>query len=235
MQNLTERYEAIKTSFQRLSDFSAEDLESSRALFETSTFIPTPRRFDVWTCICGLPVSYALTTRLRALVGSVQALLPPGTRTYWVDPRNYHCEILVIKRPDEEVPEPWLRETATILDRVSAVQPPFVIVYEGLVITPDGTVIAQGYGQLDELRSRLRASVPVASPRQSNLAHISLGRILDPIGQPQFAVLQAFVKASQGEPCGTLWVDTVKYVHERQWYMEDRDVVGTFRLGTHQS
>ena len=40
MQNLTERYEAIKTSFQRLSDFSAEDLESSRALFETSTFIP---------------------------------------------------------------------------------------------------------------------------------------------------------------------------------------------------
>ena len=109
-------------------------------------------------------------------------------------------------------------------------EPPFTIAYRGFLVTPDGTVIARGYGDFDGLRARLGQSLPFASRQQSHLGHISLGRILDPIGRERFAALTALVAQSRGEDYGMLPVREVKYVHEHQWYMEDREVVDTFQL-----
>jgi hypothetical protein len=232
MQILRTRYEAIEASLQHLSELPTEALESSRALFEMRRTSVTPRRFDVWTCVCGLPVPRPLANRLREAARKVQAQLLGSTRTYWVDLANYHWELFVIKRPDDYISEVDLQRGAKILEEVFAAVPPFTIAYRGLLITLDGTVIARGYGDFDGVRGRLQELFPFASQRQSNLGHISLGRILDPIGRERFAALKVLVAQSCDEAYGTLPVHEVKYVHEHQWYMEDREIVGAFRLRT---
>jgi hypothetical protein len=99
-------------------------------------------------------------------------------------------------------------------------------------MTADGTIIIKGYGNFDKLRSQLHQKLPWASLQQSNLGHISLGRILDPVGYPCFTELKDLVQTSKNEFYGELEVSKVKYVHESQWYMEDREVVTTLQLGT---
>jgi len=148
-----------------------------------------------------------------------------------VKPANYHWELFIIKRPDEQVPGPLLSEGASALQTVLSDEQPFTIFYQGFLVVSDGTVIARGYGQFDDLRARLRARMPFASRTQSELGHISLGRILDPMGPARFAALGQLVTRSRNEVYGELIVDEVKYVHEHQWYMEDKDVVVTFPLG----
>ena len=69
-----------------------------------------------------------------------------------------------------------------------------------------------------------------ASKRQSNLGHISIGRILDPVGQGHFYELKLLVDKSQNELYGDIKVNNAKYIHERQWYMEDRELISTFQL-----
>jgi len=230
MKDLRTRYEAIEVSLQRLTDFPAEQLENSRTLFETTKPTITPRQFDVWTCACGLPVPDSLASRLRDVACKVAAQLPASVRTYWVAPPNYHWELFVIKRPGEHLSDHALERSGAILKGVLSAESPFSIAYRGFLITSDGTVIARGYGDFDGLRTRLRQSLPFASGQQSHLGHISLGRILDPVGGERFAALTSLVAQSRDEDYGMLPVREVKYVHEHQWYMEDREVVGTFHL-----
>ncbi len=118
-----------------------------------------------------------------------------------------------------------------ILRGIVAAERPFEIIYRGLLVTEDGTVIAPGYGAFDRLRARLREAMPFASPRQSNLGHISLGRILDPVGCEAFSALKALVADARDMMHGALPVREIKCVHERRWYMEDREIIATFPLG----
>jgi hypothetical protein len=125
-----------------------------------------------------------------------------------------------------------LNHAITYLMAFGIIAAAFAINYRGLLTTVDGTVIAPGYGEFDCLRDRLRKRLPFASPQQSNLGHISLGRILDPVGQRSFAALKTLARESREVEHGTFLVDEVKYIHECQWYMEDREIVDTIPLGT---
>jgi hypothetical protein len=231
MPSLAARYEAIAARFRGLSDFPTLEQRQSRALFDVGNSGVRPRHFDVWTCVSGLPVPRSLQANLDAAVCRIRDVLPPTVRAYWVERRNYHLEIFVVKRPDERSDDILLRDTAGALGRSLASEPPLTITYRGLLVTPDGTVLAKGYGQVDGLRWHLRKSIPLQSSRQSTLAHISLGRILDPVGRATFAALKTLVARSASEVYGSLPLHQVKYVHERQWYMMDREIIRTFRLG----
>lgn len=231
MRNLTARYEAIAARFRGLSDFPSLEQRRSRALFDMGNSLVRPRHFDVWTCVSGLPVPRSLQINLDAAVCRVRDMLPPAVRAYWVERQNYHLELFVVKRPDEHCDDISLRETAGALRRSLASEPPLRVTYRGLLVTPDGTVLAKGYGQVDGLRWHLRKSIPLQSSRQSTLAHISLGRILDPVGRATFAALKTLVARSAADVYGSLPLHHVKYVHERRWYMTDREIIRTFRLG----
>lgn len=118
-----------------------------------------------------------------------------------------------------------------LLRKVLCNQPPLTLSYQGFLITTDGTIIVKGYGNFDELRVQLRQEMPFASLQQSRIGHISLGRILDPVGCQAFTELKRLVQNSQNDFYGELEVSTVKYVHESQWYMEKREVVATSAFG----
>lgn len=232
MRSLTARYEAIASRFRSLSDFPISEQRRSRALFNLRNPTITPRHFEVWTCVSGLPVPRTLQQNLDTAVRRVKHFLSPPVRAYWVERRNYHLEIFVVKKPDEAIDDVSLRNTAAALGRSLADEPPLTVIYRGLLITPDGTVLARGYGQVDGLRWHLRKSIPFQSDRQSTLAHISLGRILDPVGRTTFAALKTLIARSASDVYGALSLHQVKYAHERRWYMTDREIISTFRLGS---
>lgn len=222
---LDERYQDIQKKLEELSDFSIESLALSRNLFHLETDRIVPKRFEVWTLLVGLPLPNELTANFLAIANRIIERLPPNTRFYPVIPENYHWELFIIKRPHEEVDNTYLQNAPDMIKEVLRDRLPFTISYRGFLITPDGTIIVKGYGEFDELRSELRQKLPQASLKQSNLGHISLGRLLDPVGHQCFTELNQLVGASHNEFYGELEVNAVKYVHESQWYMEEKEVV----------
>ncbi len=109
-------------------------------------------------------------------------------------------------------------------------QPPFTIFYRGFLITADGTIIVKGYGNFEQLRAQLRQQIPFASLQQSNLGHVSLGRILDSVGSEAFSALKRLVQDSWHKLYGELSVRKIKYVHESQWYMEEHEIIASMPL-----
>lgn len=142
---LESRYRQIRQRVEAQSDFSAEELASSRALFDLEYAWPIPRRFEVWTCLAGLPVPPHLAGNLREVAAAIASLLPPEIRFYRVIPANYHWELFIIKRPTEHIPEEQLELAGEILREVLRQQEPITLSYRGFLITPDGTVLAQGF------------------------------------------------------------------------------------------
>ena len=184
------RYKKIQNQLEELSDFQVTDLMLSRQLFELERSPVVPKKFEVWTSLVGLPLSQQLTQAFQHIAHQIANKLPAHTRFYQVNPHNYHWELLIIKRPDEEVDSKCLQEVPLILKDVLSSHPSFPLSYQGFLITTDGTLIVKGYGEFDELRTKLLRAIPFASLKQSQLGHISLGRILDPVGYQAFTDLK---------------------------------------------
>lgn len=225
--DLERRYAAIFQQLQTAKDFDLESLETSRSLFDLTAECPIPRQFEVWTCLAGLPLPDPLTAQLEVVAAELFSLLPPGTRFYAVKPQLYHWELFIIKRPAETLDDRQLREAGERLGRVLRGTPPIALRYRGVLVTPDGTAIVRGFGEFDRLREQLRTAIPFASPHQSRLGHISLGRILDPIGEMAFKQLQDFVTDALDRDYGTFYITQAHYVHERRWYMEACETIRT--------
>ncbi len=224
------RYQEIRKQFEERSDFFEKDLVRSRNLFNLENSQVVPKRFEVWTTLVGLPLCEDLTQNFQNTTQQLTELLPASTRFYSVLPQNYHWEAFIIKRPDEEVDSKNLQKIPNMLREVLYNYLPFSLCYRGILINTDGTIIAKGYGDFEQLRSKLRQAIPFASLQQSQLGHVSLGRILDPVGSQAFTKLKQFVQNSQNEFYGELDISEIKYVHESQWYMEEREIIATIPL-----
>ncbi|HBB32689.1 MAG TPA: hypothetical protein DDZ80_16395 [Cyanobacteria bacterium UBA8803] len=222
---LEERYQQIQKNLEKIADFSVDNLAISRRLFHLENDRIVPRYFEVWTILAGLPLPHLLTQNFQAIVRQIAETIPANTRFYQVLPENYHWELFIIKRPEEIVDHTCLLKTPEILREVLSECPPLTFSYRGFLITADGTIIVKGYADFDEVRTQLRAKLPWASLHQSSLGHVSLGRILDPVGREYFAELKNLAIASQDKLYGELEVHTVKYVRESQWYMETKEVI----------
>lgn len=225
------KYREIRSRLTTSRDFSIHSLQVSRDLFDFEGNRQIPKAFDVWTVLAGLPMPIELTGRFREIIDRILTFLPDKTRFYRVIPENYHWELFILQRTDEKVSPSLLERTPEILREVFRDTRPITMTYRGFLVTEDGTVIVRGYGDFDSLRERLRERLPFASPRQSRLGHVSLGRILDPIGETAFDRLKRLIIASSGEIYGEITIDRAKFVHESRWYMEERQVIAEIPFG----
>lgn len=235
LETLEKRYQAIQDNFETLSDFSEKSLKTSRQLFTCERDRIVPKSFDVWTILVGLPLPNLLTESFNQLCDRVSQILPTHCRLYQVWPQNYHWEVFIIQRPPEQISLADLKNTSQIVQSVLSQIPPFSIAYRGFLITPDGTILVKGYATCDRLRQQLREQLPWASVQQSQLVHISLGRILDPVGYQNFRLLKTLVQNALNEDYGEMIVQQVKYVHESRWYMEKQEIITEIPLGQSRS
>src|SRR6266849_71384 len=95
MTTLDSRYQKIVERFDQQQDFSEQDLAQSRALFSFSGETVTPRRFDVWTFVAGLPLPGSVSTSFKVLANRVERVLQGKVRMYLVPPERYHWEVFI--------------------------------------------------------------------------------------------------------------------------------------------
>ena len=61
--------------------------------------------------------------------------------------------------------------------------------------------------------------------KQSNWAHIPIGRILEPVGVSNFNNLKKYINASVDDFNHIEKITSMKLIHEKRWYMEERETL----------
>lgn len=220
-----EIYDEINGTTSKCQDFALSQLEQSRQYFDLSTPDFRTRQFEVLTTLVGLPVPNDLQDALTRQLDAILDLLPGRTRVYRVRPRLLHWESHIIRRPGEARPPLLVDEVADRFSAAVSEASVFSIEYRGFFISPDGTIAFQGFGPTAELRAALLRELPFSSSRQNQTGHISVARILDPVGIDAFRKLLDLRASCDTERFGELPVRHIKLVSERRWYMEEHEIV----------
>jgi len=229
---LEESYNKVGKRTWENSDFNKSLLETSRDLFTRRSLMandPKPKKLEVYALLSGLPFENSFVSELVKIQQKIDKVLD-GSLRYWVLPANLGVEHCVFKWPDCEWNQDW--ET-NIYSKLPIINKPFKFVIFGIQINPDGCVVAKGFdegGAIFKLRNQLKVKLNFLPVRQSGWAHIPLGRILEPIGEFKFSELAQLCTKLSNVYITSCEIKTLKFVHETQWYMEDKNILKEFSL-----
>jgi hypothetical protein len=214
-------------------DLVRDNLHSSISLFTEDSIEsrnPVPRDLEVYALLSGLsfelPIKNSLSTIQDAVTGIIR-----GSLHYWVRPENLGLEFCVFKWPGQEWDESRLEGIRGILSELEAKKFNFEV--HGIQLNPDGCLIAKGYdegGRIFDIRRYLKHEVPNLPTRQSEWAHIPLGRLLEPVGESTFRELADYIYSMSGRYIASQLITSVKLVHETRWYMERHEVLSEYAL-----
>jgi len=211
------------------SDFKRSWLQSSRDLFDDDSLsakVPTPKNLEVYALVSGLEFSKKMQDIVANLQLEIDKIIGPSITRYWVEPKNLGVEYCVFKWPDQQWDVEIKEGVCAVLREVNFT--PFNLYICGIQINRDGCVILKGYDQfqtIQNIRKKIKSSLQFLPEKQSRWAHVPIGRILDPVGESKFIKLQEFVSANHAMHFHTEMIDDAKFVHEKQWYMVQREVI----------
>ncbi|NQU31739.1 MAG: hypothetical protein HQ521_00755 [Bacteroidetes bacterium] len=230
---LRQSYEDVGNKTWLNDDFKQNDLDISRDLFTDKSLAlrkPVPKKLEVFALLSGLPFTEEFCINLVAIQDKISDILN-NILQYWVLPSNFGVEYCVFKWPNEK----WIDSRMRIIEKELSTlnYPPFRFSIKGIQINPDGCIIAKGYDKgrvIFNIRERLKANLTILPKRQSGWAHIPIGRILEPIGSKKFGDLRRLVKKLSNDLIASEEINTVKFVHETRWYMEEKSILSEFQL-----
>ena len=109
---------------------------------------------------------------------------------------------------------------------------PFPVQFNGFQINRDGCIVARGIDPTEIIRSSRRSmqKQEIIPQRQSNWAHVPLGRILEPFSYNSYLKLIEITQNSQKNTFHTEIIDKINLVHELQWYMENKRIIANIDL-----
>jgi hypothetical protein len=240
MQFNKERFDKLKESYEKVGkkilekkDFDSVDLESSVLLFEGNSIAagnPEPLQVDVFAVLSGISFDQKFLEYTRTIQVKIHEIIV-GTRFYLVEPENLGIEYAVLKWPNGVL---GLR---TIEQSIQAIQDiklkSFHLNVFGIQIHEDGCIILKGIdecGSLFRLRENVISNVAEIPDKQSEWAHVPLGRILSPIGESRMSALKKLIVKIDQELNYHLLIDSVHLVHEKQWYMKQKEYLFTKNL-----
>jgi hypothetical protein len=220
-------YNNVGKKFFKKKSLSLKSIKSSIDLFVPDSInkkIPKPIKTEVYALVSGLSFSKKLIFSLVECQINIQNNLK-NTISYWVKPENLAVEYCVFKWPHNLWKKKWLNQVEAFLN--SKKYQIFDLSIVGIQINPDGCVIAKGYdkGFVREIRSDLVCNLNFIPTKQSNWAHIPLGRILQPIGSLKFQELKKVARNLLNKNLGLEKITEAKIVHETRWYMEKREIL----------
>ena len=100
------------------NDFTLEDLEVSKNLFNNNSLIsgkPIPKKFDVIALLSGLPLSMEFQKKAVSIQESISQIIGDKLH-YWVKPLNFGVEYCVFKWPDGKWQKNWMEILKNQLD-----------------------------------------------------------------------------------------------------------------------
>jgi hypothetical protein len=207
------------------NDFTNSSLQVSRGFFTDESLLlgsPIPKELDVYALLSGISFPAECSDKLANIQQSIDSIIGDSLH-YWVKPLNFGMEYCVFKWPEDSWNDSWLPIIEKELNSLDTI--PFYLNIHGIQINADGCVVAKGYdetGMIFKIREQLKANLEFLPRKQSNWAHIPIGRILEPIGSSKFLKLKAFIDKLNNTSISSVKIDSAKFVHETRWYMEER-------------
>lgn len=230
--DLQNSYNSVGKKVFNNNSLSENSIQSSIDLFTNESIrnkIPRPIDVDVYTLVSGLPFSKYLTDSLLKIEDDINQSLKK-TLCYWVRPENLAVEYCVFKWPNSVWKNLWLHEIENFLDKKQ--YNAFELKISGIQLHEDGCIIAKGFdnGFIRNIRSDLISNLKFLPTKQSNWAHIPLGRILEPISENIFTRIKQLMGSLSNTNLGVENVVEAKLIHETRWYMEKRETLYTKRF-----
>ena len=227
--DLAKSYNLVGDKIFELNSLSQKSIESSVNLFTPRSLkkkIPQPIDVEVYTLVSGLPFSKDLIFSLSKLKNQITKTLKDLV-CYWVKPENLAIEYCVFKWPNDPWKKKWLSEIKFFFD--SKEYRSFDLVISGIQLHRDGCIIAKGYdgGFVRNIRLDATSNLKFIPNKQSNWAHIPLGRILEPISGEVFERLKKNINKLSKIDIGKEKIINAKLIHETRWYMEKKKVLYT--------
>ena len=225
--DLSTSYDEVWRSYATSQRFSDDLLSQSRLLFEDISLCqrqPVTRHLDVCAFIGGLPFEPRVQSYLAKAQQDLRDLLG-NTLCYMVDPCCLAVEFCVLKWPAQRLTRSLIPHAKSQLEAFSYNR--FYLHIQGLQIHEDGCIVARGYdgGHLRNIRNHFSKSIKSFPTRQSQWAHIPLGRILEnPSPQTHIQLLQYCRSSMSLDPFITS-IDDIKFIFEKQWYMQSYEVL----------
>lgn len=209
------------------NDLEYENLEISKKLFTMeSSGKPTPKLFEVTALVSGLPFSSELLFKIKKIQKELSEFTSHSI-VYWVQQKNLAIEYAVFKWPEDE--KLTIMEQQQIVDFLDSYKfYPIRIQFKGVQLNPDGCFVLKGYditGEFLRLRKELASSIKFLPRKQSSWFHIPIGRVLCPVGTDRFKNLREYIENSEKSVEHHETLDNIKLVDERQWYMEQRNIL----------
>ena len=233
--SLTKSYDAVGKIFFHHDDFDKDKLQSSIEIFEPNSIEsrkPLPKRLDVIALVSGLSFSETLQLELKAIQNELSVCLD-GVNHYWVEQERLAVEYFVFKWPSDKYNfeiEAKAREAFQFVPLNV-----FDLLISGIQIHEDGCVIARGYDSASMLRKSRKFLIDFDCrfpQKQSNWAHIPLGRILEPIGKQRFNLLKNKVREISSRKYLKEQIFDAKLVFESRWYMLEYKILDTKSLAS---
>ena len=181
--DLQQSYDFEGKKIFNVNSLSSKSLQNSINLFDGKSLIikkPKPIDVKVYTLVSGLSFSDNLIKELEKIKKEIEIILN-DTLHYWVKPENLGVEYCVFKWPNDLWKKNWLNQIISFIK--SKEYESFELKISGIQLHPDGCIIAKGYdnGKIRKIRNDLMSNLRFIPSRQSNWAHIPLGRILEPV------------------------------------------------------
>lgn len=230
--DLLKSYNLVYQKFKEHGNLDHSEFQTSRQLFEDASVakkLPKPKKLEVVAVVAGLEFSAAFVKKLQDIQTAVSKILG-DTVAYWVLPQNLGLEIFVLKWPEDNFSDKQFIIGREFLNNFQ--QREFKVHFNGFQIHRDGCVIARGidFGSvIRNCRTEL-INKNIITSRQSNWAHVPLGRILEPFSDKKYQKLIEFIHESQDEIFHCEVIDKLALVHETRWYMEEKSIVDRITL-----
>ena len=225
---LKKSYDLVGQRTWNYNDFLEDSLKLSTNLFTKTSLIkksPKPKKLEVIALLSGLSFSSILQEKIIDVQNLLFNIINKKL-SYWVKPLNLGVEYCVFKWPDQKWNEDWER---IVLDEMENLKlRSYNLFIQGLQINKDGCVILKCYDEsssLFEIRNHMTNNIFFTPKRQSNWAHIPIGRILEPVGDSSFHALRKYVKDSINKLTHIEKIESIKLIHEKRWYMEERKLI----------
>ena len=225
--DLQQSYDVEGKKIFNLYSLSLKSLQNSINLFESKSLIikkPKPIDVKVYTLVSGLSFSGSLIKELEQIKNEIGIILN-DTLCYWVKPENLGVEYCVFKWPNDLWKENWLNQIISFIK--SKEYESFELKISGIQLHPDGCIIAKGFdnGKIRNVRNDLMSNLQFTPSKQSNWAHIPLGRILEPVSGKNFNKLKKTMKQLSDKHIGNEKIIDQKLIYETRWYMEKKEIL----------
>ena len=225
-------YEKVSSKFKKSINFDQDLIEKSRDIFEINNNIAIPKKLEVIALLAGLPFSEKLQESISLIQNKLNEILK-NNLSYMVKKENLGLELLVLKWPKDK--RDYLLENKIIEFLNNQNLNEFDLFFDGIQIHNDGCIILRGFdsnNKFIELRKIILSNFPQIPKKQSNWVHIPIGRILTQVSKEVFNKLKDFVEFTQlnSDSFPSQKINTIKMIHESQWYMEKRTTIKTWNL-----